>query len=210
MSRIALQYAVTTLAIGAAVTSARSSAGGPSVFHACYVPLTGTVYRIKETNLKPACTSPSHVEFSWTDGAGAIRTGDAASGDLTGVFPNPAVAALQGRPVGATAPTNGQVLSWNGSAWSPTTLNSAALGVEVVLNRSATVNPGQMLRHTVHCPAGKMAISGGVSIDVDWVWVQSESGILNTTLPGDWQVAVVNNSSLPDGFWASAVCVNAN
>src|SRR5687767_7592397 len=37
----------------------------PTILYACYVPLTGTVYRIKEANLKPSCTSPSHIEFSW-------------------------------------------------------------------------------------------------------------------------------------------------
>lgn len=44
-----------------------------------------------------------------------------AGGDLGGTFPNPVVDALQGRPVTNTAPTSGQVLSWNGAAWAPTT-----------------------------------------------------------------------------------------
>jgi hypothetical protein len=37
----------------------------PTIYYACYVPLTGTVYRIKDTNLKTACTT-GHVEFSWS------------------------------------------------------------------------------------------------------------------------------------------------
>ena len=54
----------------------------PAVIHACYVPLTGTMYRIKEAGLRTACSSTSHVEFQWTDGDGALRPTGAAAGDL--------------------------------------------------------------------------------------------------------------------------------
>jgi hypothetical protein len=37
----------------------------PTVIHACYVPNTGTIYRIKETDLKQTCTSNKHIEFGW-------------------------------------------------------------------------------------------------------------------------------------------------
>jgi len=42
-------------------------------------------------------------------------------GDLTGYLSAPVVARLQSRPVAATAPTDGQVLKWNGAAsrWEP-------------------------------------------------------------------------------------------
>ncbi|MBA4156964.1 MAG: collagen-like protein [Gemmatimonadetes bacterium] len=37
----------------------------PALVYACYVPTTGTIYRIKETDVKQNCTSNKHVEFSW-------------------------------------------------------------------------------------------------------------------------------------------------
>ncbi len=42
-----------------------------------------------------------------------------AGGDLSGLLYAPTVARIQGRPVVNSIPSNGQVLSWNGSAWAP-------------------------------------------------------------------------------------------
>jgi Chaperone of endosialidase len=47
-----------------------------------------------------------------------------AGGDLSGTYPNPNVARLQGRPVSAAAPINTDVLSWNGANWTPASVAS--------------------------------------------------------------------------------------
>ena len=36
-----------------------------TTYTACYVPSSGTVYRIKTADTPPACTKSNHVEFSW-------------------------------------------------------------------------------------------------------------------------------------------------
>lgn len=168
----------------ASATAVSAVAPAPTVFYACYIPIIGTVYRIKQPGLPNQCFFSSHVQFSWTDGAGsgvtahaaltgllnddhpqylltsglraltgnlsaggfkltglgaatalgeavryeqAVKSGDAASGDLSGAFPNPNVAKLQGSAVAATTPTMGQVLTYNGTAWAPAASSSGGV-----------------------------------------------------------------------------------
>lgn len=89
----------------------------------------------------PGTVQPGHANISGTVragqfvGAGGGLTGipwgsitgaptsfppiGSASGDLSGTYPAPTVARIQGRLVSATAPTTGQVLGWNGTTWAP-------------------------------------------------------------------------------------------
>ena len=51
------------LALSAFAPEAKAQTG--TTIYACYIPATGTVYRIKEPGLRDNCTSPQHVQFSF-------------------------------------------------------------------------------------------------------------------------------------------------
>lgn len=57
------------------------------------------------------------------DGGAAIISGSAAGGDLGGTYPNPDVLKLQGNPLAATNPVNGQCIVYSGTfpsgSWGP-------------------------------------------------------------------------------------------
>ncbi len=77
--------------------------------------LNGGGFRI--TNLAAGAANGDAVIFQQ-----AIKTGQAAGGDLAATYPNPQVARLRGRTVANTAPTiDNQVLAWNNGAtqWEP-------------------------------------------------------------------------------------------
>lgn len=51
----------------------------------------------------------------------------ALAGDVTGTLGATVVSKIQGIPVSSTAPTNNQVLTYNGSAWTPTAVSPATI-----------------------------------------------------------------------------------
>jgi len=55
----------------------------------------------------------------WALFAGKLDASTQCGGDLAGYLPSPVVTHLQSRPVAAAAPSDGQVLKWNGVQWAP-------------------------------------------------------------------------------------------
>src|SRR5262245_51458214 len=69
---------------------------------------------------------PTSVDPSGRKRLNPPATPPTLAGDVTGAVGTTTVARLQGRPMNNTAPTNGQQLTWNGTAWAPATLPESA------------------------------------------------------------------------------------
>jgi len=69
-------------------------------------------------------------DYTFSQISGAVASGQlpAAGGDISGGLTTATVKALQGKAVGTTAPSTGQVLTWNGTQWLPQTVVSAVGG----------------------------------------------------------------------------------
>ncbi|NIG56973.1 collagen-like protein [Chitinophaga sp. Cy-1792] len=130
--------------------------------------------------------------------AGSIA-GAAAGGDLSGTYPNPTVAKIQGFPVVTTAPTAGQLLTFDGTNWGPAA-NSGGL----VIPYAGTFNlPGTLFSLTNNGDGTSLAgVSNSTSPNITPIL-----GTVSSTSPGGFATAVkgTNNGTggLGIGVWGS-------
>jgi uncharacterized coiled-coil protein SlyX len=91
-----------------------------------------------------------------------LTIGASAGGDLAGTYPSPSVQALRGRTVSATAPSNGQVLKWSGTAWAPASDNAGS-SIWSTNGTTAYYNAGKVGIGT-NSPSGELGISHNSSL----------------------------------------------
>jgi hypothetical protein len=125
-------YATTSQIAGIAFTSQLSG-------FATTDQLSGYATTTQLDALQPALTSAAPLALSQggtgattavaaLSNLGALSATAAAGGDLSGNYPNPTVAKLQGQAVSSAAPGTGQVLTWNGTTWVATAPASGGSG----------------------------------------------------------------------------------
>ena len=84
------------------------------------------------------CLTSTGSAMAW--GSCGPASSFTAAGDLSGTSTSQTVIGLEGRPLSSLAPSSGQMLEWNGTAWTPTTLAGLGAVTSVGLSLPAIFN----------------------------------------------------------------------
>jgi hypothetical protein len=156
------------------------------------------------TGISPSAISGTAVITTDARLSDSRSPNGSATGDLSGTYPAPSVAKLQGYSVSATSPSIGQILQWGGDSWLPAAVpngGSGGGGLVYFLNFQNTtgISPTTGLPTTPFSPSqlGRAYNIGSGSVTSDPLINGSYSFVCGfVTIVGE-----PNITTIPAGLW---------
>lgn len=186
-------YAPLALAVGISIAIPTvSEAQAPGVVYSCYVPKTGTVYRIKASDTPAACVKPDHVEFSWNIQGIQGAQGPAGATGLAGAR------GPQGDPGEA------------GAAGAAGISGFVYIRSDPLIIYPNSQMPNGVTQGLAFCPEGKVALGGGLRIEglapgYFVLWNAQIDGSQN-----GWFVKVLNTTENQNFMHVYVQCANVS
>ena len=202
VGRAALQIA---LAGGLATNGIAQSA--IDTLSVCMVPASGTLYRVGVAQAPNGCVVTTHVLFRLTSGAAgsaglAGLTGPAGATGLTGAAGPSGPSGAIG-PVGPAGPAGIQ-----GPAGQTGARGATGILDRLIVSKSQVVPTNGLVQTFVQCPAGRVAINGGLQQNAAPAaqFAGSFPGAVNGLGDAFWNLAVYNSTPFERTVTLYAVC----